>query len=149
MEVILMEKLGNLGDLGEVVKVKGGYARNYLIPQGMAKRATPANLEEFARKKVELERVAAEKLVAAQERAAKIEGYVLQITKKAGVDGRLFGSVTNSDIAEAMQAQGLEVSKFEVRMPEGTLKMIGDYPVNLVLHTDVTVEIKVSVLGES
>lgn len=148
MEIILMEKVVNLGNLGDVVKVKDGYARNYLIPQGKAKRASKANLEVFAARKAELERVAAEKLAAAQERASKLEGFVLQVSQKAGVDGRLFGSVGNVDIADALQAQGFDVAKAEVRLPEGPFKMVGEYDVTLALHTDVAVEIKVTVVGE-
>lgn len=148
MEIILMDKVANLGNLGDVVKVKQGYARNYLIPQGMAKRATKINIAEFEQKKAELERVAGEKLAAAQARAAKLEGFVLQLAQKAGVDGRLFGSVGNADIAEGLQAQGHEVSKAEVRLPEGPFKMIGEYDVTLALHTDVSVDIKIVVTPE-
>ncbi len=148
MEIILMDKVANLGNLGDVVKVKQGYARNYLIPQGMAKRATKSNIAEFEQKKAELERIAGEKLAAAQARAAKLEGFVLQLAQKAGVDGRLFGSVGNADIAEGLQAQGHEVSKAEVRLPEGPFKMIGEYDVTVALHTDVTVDIKVVVTPE-
>lgn len=148
MEIILLEKVTNLGGLGDVVKVKDGFARNYLIPQGKAKRATAANKENFAQRRAELEKIAADKLAAAQERATKLEGYPLQISQKAGVDGRLFGSVGNSDIAEALQAQGFDIAKGEVRLPEGPFKMVGDYDVTLALHTDVTVDIKVSVLGD-
>jgi len=149
MEIILMDKVANLGNLGDVVKVKAGYARNYLIPQGMAKRANKANIAAFEERKVELEKVAGEKLAAAQARAEKLAGYTVQISQKAGVDGRLFGSVTNIDIAEALTAQGFPVVRGEVRLPEGPFKAIGDYPVTLALHTDVTVDITVAVLGES
>ncbi len=148
MEIILMEKVVNLGNLGDVVKVKDGYARNYLIPQGKAKRATKANIEEFAARKAELERLAAEKLAAAQARAEKLTGHVLTIAQKAGVDGRLFGSVTNVDIAEALQALGFDVVRAEVRMPEGPFKMVGEYEVTLALHSDVEVPIKVCVVAE-
>ena len=148
MQVILMEKVVNLGALGDVVKVKDGFARNFLIPQGKAKRATPANLKEFEGRRVELEKKANETLVSAQERGTKLEGLMVQITQKAGVDGRLFGSVTNSDVAEALKAQGIEVKKAEIRMPAGPLKHIGDYPITLQLHTDVLSHITVSVLGE-
>lgn len=148
MEIILLEKVVNLGGLGDVVRVKDGFARNFLIPQGKAKRATAANREEFAQRRAELEKAAAEKLAAAQARAEKLAGYMLQISQKAGVDGRLFGSVTNVDIAEALKAQGFDVSKAEVRMPEGPFKMVGDYDLTLALHSDVSVDIKVSVLGE-
>jgi large subunit ribosomal protein L9 len=149
MEIILMDKVTNLGNLGDVVKVKAGYARNFLIPTGQAKRATKANMAAFAEKKAELEKVAGEKLAAAQERAEKLAGYTVQISQKAGVDGRLFGSVTNIDIAEALTAQGFPVARGEVRLPEGPFKAVGDYQVTLALHTDVTAEITVAVLGES
>lgn len=149
MEIILMEKVVNLGNLGDVVKVKHGYARNYLIPQGLAKRATTANIAVFAERKAELEKQAAEKLAAAQARAEKLTGYAVQVTQKAGVDGRLFGSVTNADIAEALTAQGFEVAKAEVRLPEGPFKMVGEFPVTLSLHADVECEITVVVKGES
>ena len=148
MQIILLEKLANLGELGEVVKVKEGYARNYLIPHGKAKRATPANIAEFEKRRVELESAQAVALTAAQERAAKLDGLLVQITQKAGVDGKLFGSVTNIDIAEALKAQGFEVPRAAIRMPEGPLKQVGDQPVRIALHTDVIVTITVSVLGE-
>jgi large subunit ribosomal protein L9 len=148
MQVILLDKVGKLGNLGDVVKVKDGYARNYLIPTGRASRATPANIEAFAAQKAELERRAAEKLADAQARAAKLEGFMVQITQAAGVDGRLFGSVTNADIAEALKASGFAVSKAEIRMPEGPFKAVGDYPVVVALHHDVTANITVSVLGQ-
>ena len=148
MQVILMEKVVNLGNLGDVVKVRDGYARNFLIPQGKAKRVTPENLAEFAKRRAELERQQAEKLSAAQEKAAKLEGLMVQITRKAGVDGRLFGSVTNFDVAEALMAQGIEVEKADIRMPQGSLKMIGDAQVQIALHSDVVAAITVSVLGE-
>ena len=148
MQVILMEKVVNLGNLGDVVKVKDGYARNYLIPGGHAKRATESNIAEFEARRAELEKEQAEKLAAAQARAEKLEGLMIQITQKAGVDGRLFGSVGNADIAEALKTQGHDVSKSEVRLPEGPFKTIGDYPVTLALHTDVVANITVSVLGE-
>lgn len=148
MQVILMEKVANLGQLGDVVKVKDGYGRNYLIPQGKAKRATPANIAEFAAKRAELEKKQAEILADAQARGEKLAGLLLQITQKAGVDGRLFGSVTNHDIAEALKAQGHEVSKSEIRMPGGPLKTVGDHHVSVALHHDVIVDITVSVLGE-
>lgn len=148
MQVILMEKVVNLGNLGDVVKVKDGYARNFLIPGGHAKRATDANIAEFETRRVELEKEQAARFAAAQARAEKLEGLMIQITQKAGVDGRLFGSVGNADIAEALKAQGHEVAKAEVRLPEGPFKMIGDYQVVLSLHTDVLANITVSVLGE-
>ncbi len=148
MQIILMEKIANLGQLGEVVKVKEGYARNYLIPQGKAKRATPANLAEFEKRRVELEKAQADALTVAQERATKLEGLLVQLMRKAGVDGKLFGSVTNSDIAEALAAQGFDIPKALIRMPEGPLKQVGDNAVKIALHADVVVNITVSVLGE-
>jgi len=149
MQIILLEKLANLGELGEVVKVKEGYARNFLIPHGKAKRATQANIAEFEKRRTELESAQAVALAAAQERAAKLDGLLVQITQKAGVDGKLFGSVTNIDIAEALKAQGFEVPRAAIRMPEGPLKQVGDQPVKIALHTDVVVTITVSVLGEA
>ena len=149
MQVILMEKVANLGELGEVVKVKDGYARNFLIPQGKAKRASESNLKAFEARRSELEKAQSATLAKAQERGAKLEGFTLQITQKAGVDGRLFGSVTNYDIVEALEKQGHEVERSQVRMPQGPLKQVGDYPIQVGLHTDVTVTITVSVLGES
>ncbi|MDQ5850335.1 MAG: 50S ribosomal protein L9 [Pseudomonadota bacterium] len=149
MQVILMEKVANLGELGEVVKVKDGYARNFLIPQGKAKRATESNLKTFEARRAELEKAQSATLVKAKERGAKLENFTLQITQKAGVDGRLFGSVTNYDIVEALEKQGHEVERSQVRMPQGPLKQVGDYPIQVGLHTDVTVTITVSVLGES
>jgi large subunit ribosomal protein L9 len=149
MQIILMEKVVNLGALGDVVKVKDGYARNFLIPQGKAKRATDAAKAEFEAKRAELEKKAADAHAAAAARAEKLEGYLVQVTQKAGVDGRLFGSVTNADIAEALTKQGFEVKKGEVVMPNGPLKTIGDFPLTLNLHTDVKANITVSVLGET
>lgn len=149
MQIILLEKVVNLGNLGDIVKVKDGYGRNFLIPQGKAKRATEANKAQFAAIKAELEKQQAALLTAAQARGEKLAGYLLQVTQKAGVDGRLFGSVTNGDIAEALTAQGFEVVKAEVRMPNGPLKAIGDHAVSIALHHDVVVDITVSVLGEA
>jgi large subunit ribosomal protein L9 len=149
MQIILLEKVINLGQLGEVVKVREGYARNFLIPQGKAKRATKASLEEFEKRRGELEKAQAEALTAAQERAAKLDGLMVQITQKAGVDGKLFGSVTNSDIAEALKAQGFDVPKASIRMPAGPIKQVGDQQFKVALHTDVVVTITVSVLGEA
>jgi large subunit ribosomal protein L9 len=149
MQIILLEKVVNLGNLGDVVKVKDGYGRNFLIPQGKAKRATEANKAEFAARRAELEKQQAVLLSAAQARAEKLAGFMLQVTQKAGVDGRLFGSVTNGDIAESLSAQGFEVVKAEVRMPNGPLKTIGDHAISIALHHDVVVDITVSVLGES
>jgi len=148
MQIILMEKIANLGQLGEVVKVKEGYARNYLIPQGKAKRATPANLAEFEKRRAELEKAQADAMTVAQEQATKLEGLLVQLTRKAGVDGKLFGSVTNSDIAEALAAQGFDIAKALIRMPEGPLKQVGDHAVKIALNADVVVSITVSVLGE-
>lgn len=148
MQIILLERVVNLGNLGDIVKVKDGYGRNFLIPQGKAKRATEANKAEFEARRAELEKQQAEQLAAAQKRGEKLAGFLLQVTQKAGVDGRLFGSVTTGDIAEALTAQGFEASKSEVRLPEGPLKMIGDHQISIALHHDVVVEITVSVLGE-
>jgi large subunit ribosomal protein L9 len=148
MQIILMEKVVNLGGLGDVVKVKDGYARNFLIPQGKAKRATDANRKVFEEKRAELERAQAEAVAAAQGQAEKLEGLMLQITRKTGVDGRLFGSVSTHDIAEALAAQGFQVEKSAIRLPEGPLKTIGDTPVHIALHTDVVATVTVSVLGE-
>jgi large subunit ribosomal protein L9 len=149
MQVILMEKVVNLGNLGDVVKVKDGFARNFLIPQGKAKRATDANLKAFEARRAELEKAQAEALAKAQERGAKLDGLTIQITQKAGVDGRLFGSVTNYDIVEALKAQGHEVERSQVRMPAGPIKQVGDTQLQIALHGDVVVTITVSVLGET
>ena len=148
MQIILMEKVTNLGQLGDVVNVKNGYARNFLIPQGKAKRANAANMVEFEARRSEIEAAEKAKLAEAQARGEKMAGLTVQIVQKTGVDGKLFGSVTNADIAAAMATQGFEVEKVQVRMAEGHLKQIGDYPVSIALHTDVTVEITVSVLGD-
>jgi large subunit ribosomal protein L9 len=148
MQIILLEKVVNLGGLGDVVKVKDGYARNFLIPSGKAKRATDANLKEFEGRRAELERAQADQFAAAQAIGAKVDGMTVQVTRKAGVDGRLFGSVTNADIAEALAAQGVEVERSSIRMPTGPLKAIGDHPISVALHSDVVVNVTVSVLGE-
>ena len=148
MQIILMEKVTNLGGLGDVVKVKDGFARNFLIPQGKAKRATPENIKHFEGRRAELEKTQNEQLTKAQERAAKLEGLKLQITQKAGVDGRLFGSVTNYDIVEGLGKQGHEVERAQVRMPQGPLKQVGEFPIQVALHTDVTATITVVVVGE-
>ena len=148
MQVILLEKIANLGSLGEVVKVRDGFARNYLIPNGKAKRATPASVAEFELRRAELEKAQAEALVAAQEKAAKLDGLMIQITQKAGADGKLFGSVTNVDISAALKAQGYDVPKASIRMPQGPLKTVGDHPLKLSLHADVLVTVTISVLGE-
>ncbi len=149
MQVILMEKVVNLGGLGDVVKVKDGYARNFLIPQGKAKRATEANLRQFEERRADLEKAHAAAHAAALARADQLAEMTLVLTQKAGMDGRLFGSVSHIDIAEALTAQGITVSKTEVRMPNGPIKSIGEFPVNIVLHTDVVSEITVAVQPES
>ena len=148
MQVILLEKVTNLGNLGDVVKVKDGFARNFLLPQGKAKRATEANLKAFEARRAELEKAQADQLAKAKERGAKMEGLTLQIVQKAGVDGRLFGSVTNYDIVEALKAQGHEVERAMVRMPAGPIKQVGEVHIQVQLHTDVVVTVNVSVLGE-
>ncbi len=149
MQVILLEKVANLGNLGDIVKVKDGYGRNFLIPQKKAKRATDANKAEFAAMKAELEKQQVALLTSAQKRGEALAGYVLQVTQKAGVDGRLFGSVTNTDIAEGLTAAGHKVAKAEVRMPNGPLKTIGEHPVSIALHHDVVVDINVTVIAEA
>ncbi|MDR1350379.1 MAG: 50S ribosomal protein L9 [Zoogloeaceae bacterium] len=148
MQIILLEKVANLGDLGEVVKVKDGYARNFLIPQKKAKRATPAALAEFEARRAELEKVQAEKLAAAQAVAEKLEGIRLTIIRKSAMDGRLFGSVTHHDIAEALLTLGFTVDKGHVRMPAGPLKATGEFPLEVVLHTDVLTTVNVTVASE-
>ena len=149
MQVILMEKVVNLVGLGDVVKVKDGFARNYLIPQGKAKRASEKNLKEFENRRAELEKKANEQLTSATERQAKLEGMKIDIAQKAGVDGRLFGSVTNADIAESLGKQGLTVKKAEIRMPTGPLKHIGEFPITIQLHSDVLANIVVHVVAEA
>ena len=149
MQVILMEMVQNVGDLGEVVKVKPGFARNFLIPQGKAKRATPENLKLLEEKRAELEKAAAERAATAQERATQLEGVTVRVTQKAGVDGRLFGSVTNVDIVEALEALGHKVEKAMIRMPDGPLKHVGEFPLTVVLHTDVQAHIAVTVVGDT
>ncbi|SPB16454.1 50S ribosomal protein L9 [Caballeronia novacaledonica] len=149
MQIILLEKVVNLGNLGDIVKVKDGYARNFLIPGKKARRATKDAIAEFEVRRAELEKVAAEKLEAAQKQGEKLNGFTVQVSQKAGVDGRLFGSVTNADIAEALKSQGFaEVEKAQVRLPQGPLKMVGDHSIQVALHTDVLVDVTVSVLGE-
>jgi large subunit ribosomal protein L9 len=148
MQVILLEKVVNLGNLGEVVRVKDGYARNFLIPQRKARRATANAVAEFEAKRADLEKAAAEKLSAAQAQGEKLNGMTVQIAQKAGVDGRLFGSVTNADIAAAVTKQGFPVEKAQIRMPQGPLKAVGDHAIAIALHTDVVVDITVAVLGE-
>ena len=148
MQIILLEKIVNLGSLGDVVKVREGFARNYLIPNGKAKRATPQNLADFEKRRADLEKAQADALAGAQSQAAKLDGLMVQITQKAGVDGKLFGSVTNVDISDALKAQGLEVPKAAIRMPQGPLKQVGDHPLKIALHADVVVTVTISVLGE-
>jgi large subunit ribosomal protein L9 len=148
MQIILLEKVVNVGNLGDVVKVKDGYARNFLIPQKLARRATKEAIAEFEVRRADLEKAAAEKLAAAQAQGEKMAGLTVQIAQKAGVDGRLFGSVTNADIATTLTKQGFAVEKAQVRLPQGPLKMVGDHPVQVSLHTDVLVDVTVSVLGE-
>ncbi|WP_024973000.1 50S ribosomal protein L9 [Ralstonia pickettii] len=149
MQIILLEKVVNLGNLGDVVRVKDGYARNFLIPNKQARRATDSAIKEFEARRAELEKLAAEKLAAAQAEGEKLNGLTLQLSQKAGVDGRLFGSVTNHDIADALVAQGFKVEKAQVRMPNGPLKTIGDHPVVVSLHTDVAVDVTVLVQGDA
>jgi large subunit ribosomal protein L9 len=149
MQVILLEKLAKLGELGDIVKVKDGFARNFLIPQGKARRATETARKEFESRRAELELAHADRLKRAQLVGEKLAGLTVQIPARAGVDGRLFGSVTNFDIAEAVKKQGFEIAKAQVRMPQGSLKSVGDHKVALALHSDVVVEIIVSVLSDA
>ncbi len=148
MQIILLEKVINLGNLGDVVKVKDGYARNFLIPRRMAKRATPAAMAEFEARRAELEKVAAEKLAAAQAQAEKLTGLTVSVARKAGMDGRLFGSVGNIDIAEGLKTAGFDIDKAAIRLPEGPFKAIGEFPVDVALHTDVVASITVAVVAE-
>jgi len=149
MQVILLEKVGKLGDLGDVVKVKQGYARNYLIPTKLARRATEAAIKEFEGRRAELEKAAAAKLTAAQALGEQLAGKTVRVAQKAGVDGRLFGSVTNADIAEALTKMGLAVAKSQVRMPNGPIKTVGDHTVSVAPHTDVVVDVAVQVLAQA
>lgn len=148
MQVILLEKIVNLGGLGDVVRVKDGFARNFLIPQRKARRATDAAIAEFEAKRADLEKAAAEKLAAAQAQGEKLAGATVEVSQKAGVDGRLFGSVTNFDIAEALAKKGFAVEKSQVRLPNGPLKTVGEHPVSVALHTDVVVDVTIAVKGE-
>ena len=149
MQIILLDKVVNLGNLGEIVRVKDGYARNFLIPTGRARRATESAKKEFEARRAELEKAAAAKLADCQAVGEKLAGYTVKLTQKAGVDGRLFGSVTNFDIAEELSKQGFAVTKAQVRMPTGPIKTVGDSKVTVALHTDVVVEITVAVYGET
>ncbi len=149
MQIILLDKVVNLGNLGEIVRVKDGYARNFLIPKGRARRATAAAKQEFEVRRLELEKAALSRLSEAQALGAKLAGSTCKLTQKAGVDGRLFGSVTNADIAEELSKTGYKLSKAQIRMPNGPIKVVGDSAVSVALHTDVVVEIKVSVYGET
>jgi large subunit ribosomal protein L9 len=149
MQIILLDKVVNLGALGDVVKVKDGYARNFLIPSGRARRATQTAIAEFEARRAELEKAAAAKLAEAQALGEKVGGTVLKLTQKAGVDGRLFGSVTNHDIADGLNKLGFTVAKSQIRMPHGPLKLVGEYTVNVSLHTDVSVEVAIQVIGET
>ena len=149
MQIILLDKVVNLGNLGDIVKVKDGYARNFLIPSGRARRATQNAITEFEARRAELEKAAAAKLAEAQAVGEKLAGFTVKLSQKAGVDGRLFGSVTNHDISDELNKQGFAIAKAQVRMPNGILKNVGDYTVNVSLHTDVVVEVNVSVLGET
>ena len=149
MQIILLDKVVNLGNLGEVVKVKDGYARNFLIPSGRARRATAMAIKEFEVKRAELEKAAAAKLAEMQAQGEKLGGTTVKLTQKAGVDGRLFGSVTNHDIAQEFTKQGFAVSKSQIRLPNGPLKTVGDHAVSVALHTDVIAEITVTVYGET
>ena len=149
MQILLLDKVVNLGALGDVVKVKDGYARNFLIPAGRARRATQTAIAEFEARRAELEKVAAAKLAEAQALGEKLAAVALKLSQKAGVDGRLFGSVTNHDVSEELNKQGFAVAKSQVRMPNGPLKNVGDYTVSVHLHTDVTIDVSVSVLGET
>ncbi|MBS0423057.1 MAG: 50S ribosomal protein L9 [Proteobacteria bacterium] len=149
MQIILMEKVTNLGQLGDIVNVKSGFARNYLIPQGKAKRATEQAIAEFQSRRAELEKKQAAALAAAQAVAAKLDGLLVQISQKVGSDGKLFGSVTNANIAEALAGLGFTVERSMIRMPNGQLKQVGDYPLVVALSSDVVANITVSVLGEA
>jgi len=149
MQIILLDKVVNLGDLGDVVKVKDGFARNFLIPSGRAKRATDAAIKDFEARRAELEKLAAEKLAAAKALGEKLAGTTVKVTQKSGVDGRLFGSVTNHDIADELNKGGYSILKSQIRMPNGPIKVVGDSNVSISLHTDVVVEINVSVYGET
>ena len=148
MQIILLEKVANLGNLGDVVKVKDGYARNFLIPTRQARRATESAIKEFEVKRAELERAAAEKHAAAASLGEQLAGKVVRISQKAGVDGRLFGSVTNADIADALVKSGFTIAKAQIRLPNGPLKTVGEHSVSVAPHTDVVVDVTVQVVAE-
>jgi large subunit ribosomal protein L9 len=148
MQIILLEKVPNLGNLGDVVKVKDGYARNFLIPSRRARRATEAAIKEFEARRAELEKVAADKLAAAQSLGEQLSGKTVRIVQKAGVDGRLFGSVTNHDIAEGLSKLGLVVVKSQVRLPNGPIKTVGEHTVSVAPHGDVVAEVTVQVVAQ-
>ena len=148
MQIILLDKIGKLGNLGDVVKVKDGYARNYLIPSRLARRATEAAIKEFEVRRADLEKAAAAKHAAAQSLGEQLAGKTVRIAQKAGVDGRLFGSVTNADVADALVKMGMSVVKSQVRMPNGPLKTVGEHPVTVAPHTDVVAEITVQVVAQ-
>ena len=149
MQVILLEKVANLGNLGDVVKVKDGYARNFLIPTRRARRATEAAIKEFEAKRAELEKLAADKFAAAQALGEQLAGKTVRVVQKAGVDGRLFGSVTNHDIAEGLEKMGLKVGKGQVRMPNGPIKTVGEHTVSVAPHGDVVVDVTVQVVAQA
>jgi len=149
MQIILLDKVANLGNLGDVVKVKDGYARNFLIPTKRARRATAVAIKEFEARRAELEKAAADKLAAAQAVGEKLAGLTVVVSQKAGVDGRLFGSVTNADISESLAKSGYQIAKAQVRLPNGPLKTLGEFPVSIAAHTDVVVEVTVKVIGEA
>ena len=146
MELILLEKVENLGGLGDMVNVKSGYGRNYLIPQGKAKPATPENIAELEARREELERVETEALTRAENRKAQLDGVVLEIPAAAGLEGKLFGSIGTVDIAEALMAKGIEIERKEVRMPHGPIRVVGEHGIDIHLHTDINVPIKVNVV---
>jgi len=148
MQVILLEKIDNVGSLGDLVTVKAGFARNFLLPQGKAEMATPSNIEAFQQRRAELEALQAEALAAAQKRGAALEGSTVTITSRAGTEGKLFGSVGTDEIRQAISASGTEVEKKEIRLPEGPLRVVGEHPVTVHLHADVDVEVTVNVVGE-
>jgi large subunit ribosomal protein L9 len=148
MDVILLQKVANLGNIGDRVNVKSGYGRNFLLPEGKATLATPANVKKFEARRAELEKAAKDELASAESRAAALKEFVLKIAAKAGNEGKLFGSIGTTDIAEACTAQGQKISRSEVRLPTGPIRMVGDHQVTLHLHADVDVQLQVSVVPE-